>query len=145
MTEGKGNGDLGTVAPYSGVPLNLQMSQTRIIMLLRIYYPRNREFGSAWSKLGGSLNLHHVCNYYKQINNDSSRIMDVYMKYRHTKLHTPLNNALLHIFIKERSSLNSFRRAVMSYPIHFFATWNYIRLKINKQTTFQSLYPEQST
>jgi hypothetical protein len=36
-TEGRENGDLGAVAHYSGVPLNLQMSETRILMrLLRI-------------------------------------------------------------------------------------------------------------
>jgi hypothetical protein len=40
-TEGRENGDLGAVAPYSGVPLNLQMSETGIlIMLLRMYFPR---------------------------------------------------------------------------------------------------------
>jgi hypothetical protein len=30
--EGRENGDLGAVAPYSGVPLNLQMSETRILI-----------------------------------------------------------------------------------------------------------------
>jgi hypothetical protein len=47
-TEGRENGYLGAVAPLSGVPLNLQMSENRILIrLLRIYFPRNWEFGSA--------------------------------------------------------------------------------------------------
>jgi hypothetical protein len=51
-TEGRENGDLGAIAPKSGVPLNLQMSETRILIrLLRLYFPRNWEFGSALSKL----------------------------------------------------------------------------------------------
>jgi hypothetical protein len=51
-TEGRENGDLRTVAPWSGVPLNLQMSETRILIrLLWVYFPRNWEFGSALSKL----------------------------------------------------------------------------------------------
>jgi hypothetical protein len=51
-TEGRENGDLGAVVPYSGVPLNLQASETRILIrLLRMYFPRNRKFGSALSKL----------------------------------------------------------------------------------------------
>jgi hypothetical protein len=51
-TEGSENGDLGAVAPYSGVPLNLQMSETLIpIRLLRMYFPWNWEFGSALSTL----------------------------------------------------------------------------------------------
>jgi hypothetical protein len=50
--EGRENGDLGAVAPYSGVPLNLQMNETHILIrLLRMYVPRNREFGSALAKL----------------------------------------------------------------------------------------------
>jgi hypothetical protein len=50
--EGRENGDLGAVAPSQGVPLNLQMSETRILFrLLQMYFPRNREFGSALSKL----------------------------------------------------------------------------------------------
>jgi hypothetical protein len=50
--EAREYGDLGAVAPYSGVPLNLQMSETLILIrLLRIYFPLNREFGSALSKL----------------------------------------------------------------------------------------------
>jgi hypothetical protein len=61
-TEGRENRDLGAVAPLSGVPLNLQMSETRILIrLLRMYFPRNWEFGSALSKLrnfvgGGGVN-----------------------------------------------------------------------------------------
>jgi hypothetical protein len=44
--------DLWAVALYSGVPLNFQMSETRILIrLLRMYFPRNCEFGSALSKL----------------------------------------------------------------------------------------------
>jgi hypothetical protein len=51
-TEGKENGDLGAVPPLSGVLLNLQMSEIRILIrLLRVYFPRNWEFGSALSKL----------------------------------------------------------------------------------------------
>jgi hypothetical protein len=52
-TEGRENGDLGAVAPYSGVLLSLQTSETRILIrLLRMYFPRNREFGSALSNFG---------------------------------------------------------------------------------------------
>jgi hypothetical protein len=52
LTEGRENGDLGAVAPESGVPLNLQMSGIRILIrLLRMYFPRNWEFGSALSEL----------------------------------------------------------------------------------------------
>jgi hypothetical protein len=44
--EGRENGDLGAVAPYSGVPLNLQMSETGILIrLLQIYFPWILEFG----------------------------------------------------------------------------------------------------
>jgi hypothetical protein len=51
-TEGRLNGDLGAVAPLSGVQLNLQMNETRILIrLLRMYFPQNWEFGSALSKL----------------------------------------------------------------------------------------------
>jgi hypothetical protein len=58
-TEGRKIGGLEAVDPYSGVPLNLQMSETRILIsLLQMYFPRNWEFGSALSKLrnlgGGS-------------------------------------------------------------------------------------------
>jgi hypothetical protein len=50
--EGRENVDLGAVASYSGIPLNLQMSETRILIrLLWMYFPRNREFCSALSKL----------------------------------------------------------------------------------------------
>jgi hypothetical protein len=46
------NEDLGAVTPWSGVPLNLQMSETRILIrLLRMYFPQKLEFGSALSKL----------------------------------------------------------------------------------------------
>jgi hypothetical protein len=38
-TEGRENGDLGAVAPKSGVSLNLQMSETRILIrLLRMCF-----------------------------------------------------------------------------------------------------------
>jgi hypothetical protein len=48
MTEGRENGELGAVAPESGVPPNLQMSETRILIrLLRIDFPRISEFGPA--------------------------------------------------------------------------------------------------
>jgi hypothetical protein len=51
-TEGRENGDLGAIAPSQGFPLNLQMSGTRILIrLVRMYFPRNWEFGSALSKL----------------------------------------------------------------------------------------------
>jgi hypothetical protein len=44
-TEGRENGDLGAVTPWSGVQLNLQMSETRILIrLLRIYFPHITEF-----------------------------------------------------------------------------------------------------
>jgi hypothetical protein len=47
-----GGGVSGGGSPYSGVPLNLQMSETHILIrLLRMYFPRNREFGSAFKKL----------------------------------------------------------------------------------------------
>jgi hypothetical protein len=46
--EGRGNGDLGAVAPKSGVPLNLQMSETHIIRLLWmgiwLYFVETSEF-----------------------------------------------------------------------------------------------------
>jgi hypothetical protein len=58
-TEGRKNGNLWAVAPQSGVPLSLEMSETRILIrLLRMYFPRNWEFGSALLKLrnfGGGL------------------------------------------------------------------------------------------
>jgi hypothetical protein len=42
----------GGGSPLVGVTLNLQMSETRILIrLLRMYFPRNWEFGSALSKL----------------------------------------------------------------------------------------------
>jgi hypothetical protein len=51
-TEDRQNGDLGAVEPQRGVPLNLQMSDTIILIrLLRMYIPRNWEFSSALSKL----------------------------------------------------------------------------------------------
>jgi hypothetical protein len=56
-TEGRENGDLGAVAPESGVPLNLQMSKTSILIrLLRIYFPRIPEFGPASEFREGGLN-----------------------------------------------------------------------------------------
>jgi hypothetical protein len=40
--EGRENGDVGVVAPKSGVPLHFQMSETRVLIkLLRMYFPRN--------------------------------------------------------------------------------------------------------
>jgi hypothetical protein len=42
---------LGAVAPQSGVPFYLKMSEIRIIGLLRMCFPQNWEFGSALSKL----------------------------------------------------------------------------------------------
>jgi hypothetical protein len=51
--EDRENRDLGVVAPYSGVSLNVQMSETCILIrLLRIYeyLPRTWELGSALSK-----------------------------------------------------------------------------------------------
>jgi hypothetical protein len=51
-TDCRERGDLGAVAPWPGVPLNLQIRETRILIrLLRMYFPRNREFGTALSKL----------------------------------------------------------------------------------------------
>jgi hypothetical protein len=53
-TEGRENGDLGAVAPYSGVPLNLQMSESLILVrLFWIYFPRISEFVSASEFRGG--------------------------------------------------------------------------------------------
>jgi hypothetical protein len=50
--QGREKGDLGALAPLSGVPLNLQISKTRILIrLLRMYFPENWEFGLALSKL----------------------------------------------------------------------------------------------
>jgi hypothetical protein len=50
------NGDLGAVAPQSGVPINLQMSETGIIIrLLRIYFPQISEFGPASEFRGGGV------------------------------------------------------------------------------------------
>jgi hypothetical protein len=47
-TEGRENGALEVV----GVPLNLQRSETRVLIrLLRMYFPWNWEFDSALSKL----------------------------------------------------------------------------------------------
>jgi hypothetical protein len=57
-TEGRENGGLGTVALKSGVLLSLQMSEARILIrLLRMYFPQNREFDSALSKLQKPLDL----------------------------------------------------------------------------------------
>jgi hypothetical protein len=40
-TGGRENGDLGAVAPYSGVPLSFKISETCILIrLLRMYFPR---------------------------------------------------------------------------------------------------------
>jgi hypothetical protein len=51
-TEGREKGDLGVIAPQSGVLLNLKMSETRILIsLLQMYFSWNWEFGSALSKL----------------------------------------------------------------------------------------------
>jgi hypothetical protein len=55
-TEGRENGDLGAVAPSSGVPLNLQMSEPRILIgLLRMYFPQISEFGSSLELWGGGV------------------------------------------------------------------------------------------
>jgi hypothetical protein len=55
-TEGRENGDLGAIAPQSGVPLNLQMSEPRILIrLLRIYFPWTSEFSSASEFRGGGV------------------------------------------------------------------------------------------
>jgi hypothetical protein len=51
-TEGSENGDLEAVASLVRVPLNLQMSEIRILIrLLRMYFPWNWEFGLASLKL----------------------------------------------------------------------------------------------
>jgi hypothetical protein len=66
-TEGRENGDLGAVAPYSGVPLNLKMSETRILIrLLRIYFPRISEFGLA-SEFRGGLNPPPVRHWLREV------------------------------------------------------------------------------
>jgi hypothetical protein len=48
----------GGGSPLSGVPLNLQMNETNILIrLLQLYIPRNWKFGSALAKFrGGGLN-----------------------------------------------------------------------------------------
>jgi hypothetical protein len=52
MIEGREIRDLEAVDYKSGVPINLQMHETNIlIMLLRMYIPVNWEFGSALIKL----------------------------------------------------------------------------------------------
>jgi hypothetical protein len=49
---GQSERESGGGSPLVGVPLNLQMSETRILIrLLRMYFPQNWEFGSALSKL----------------------------------------------------------------------------------------------
>jgi hypothetical protein len=51
--EDRGQRDRGSGggSPQSGVPLNLQMNETHILIrLLRMYIPRNWEFGSALAK-----------------------------------------------------------------------------------------------
>jgi hypothetical protein len=49
--EGRENGDLGAVAPKSGIPLNLQLNETHILIrLLPMYIPRNWEFDPALAK-----------------------------------------------------------------------------------------------
>jgi hypothetical protein len=51
-TEDRENGDLRAVAAYLGSPLNLQMSETRLLSRwLQMYFPRNWEFCSDLSKL----------------------------------------------------------------------------------------------
>jgi hypothetical protein len=46
--EGSEYGDLGALAPLSGVPLNSQMNETHILIrLLQMYIPQNWEFSSA--------------------------------------------------------------------------------------------------
>jgi hypothetical protein len=48
LSGGQRERGLGPVALLSGIPLYLQMSETRILIrLLRIYFSRNWEFGSA--------------------------------------------------------------------------------------------------
>jgi hypothetical protein len=49
--EGQRNGDL-CCSPYTGIPLNLQVNEARILIgLLRMHIPRNWEFGSGFSIL----------------------------------------------------------------------------------------------
>jgi hypothetical protein len=52
--ESRENGDLGAVAPYSGVPLNFQTNETHILIrLLRMYIPWNWEnFPQLWQNFG---------------------------------------------------------------------------------------------
>jgi hypothetical protein len=62
-TQGRENGDLGAVAPLSGASFHLQMSETRIvIMLLPMCFLRNWEFGSALSKLRYANDTARQCN-----------------------------------------------------------------------------------
>jgi hypothetical protein len=77
-TEGREDGDRGELARWSGVPLNLQMNETCVvIMLLWMCIPWNREFGTALSKRqdfkgGGGIEPHpyplgmplKICKYF---------------------------------------------------------------------------------
>jgi hypothetical protein len=52
VEDGRENGDLGVVAPWSGVPLNLQAGSTSSKFRdVWMYFPWTWEFGSALSKL----------------------------------------------------------------------------------------------
>jgi hypothetical protein len=52
LGQGRYNGVLGLVVPWSGVLLNLRMGETRILIrLLGIYFSQNWEFGWALAKL----------------------------------------------------------------------------------------------
>jgi hypothetical protein len=54
---------LGVVDPQSGVPLYLQMSETRILIrLLRMHFPRNCEFGLSFAPLGTPLVSDYLAN-----------------------------------------------------------------------------------
>jgi hypothetical protein len=95
-TEGRENGDLGAIAPWSGVPFNLQMSETRILIrLLRMCFLRNWEFCSALSKLrnfGGnehpkppSPSVRHCTRQYVPVTSYTVRRMSKINKQRHYK------------------------------------------------------------
>jgi hypothetical protein len=60
----------GSGRPESGVPLDLQMSETRILIrLLRIYFPQISEFGSASEFRWGGLNPQTAPRYATGIHN----------------------------------------------------------------------------
>jgi hypothetical protein len=83
----------GGSSPYSAVPLNLQMSETHILIrVLRMYFSRNCEFGLALSKLwnfgGGGPpppSVCHCCKGYHCL--WTEWLLHEIHEYRHFSLH----------------------------------------------------------